>query len=208
MKWIQIPLGPLQTNCYILYNENKDCLIFDPGSQGPELITYIQKEGFNPMGIFLTHAHFDHIGAVSDVRNEWNIPVYIHEVEGDWLTDDTLNGSKRFGTSIIAKAADHLIKHEGDLTIGPFSLKLYHTPGHSPGSISYYVEKSNIIIAGDTLFYSSIGRTDLQGGSHRQLLSSIRNKLLTLPDETEVLPGHGPVTTIQREKSENPFLMD
>src|SRR5690606_10313333 len=112
-----------------------------------------------------------HIGAVSEVSNEWDIPVYVHELEKDWLTDATLNGSKRFGTEIISKAADELLKSEGDLSIGPFTVRLFHTPGHSPGSISYYVEESNIVIAGDTLFYSSIGRTDLREGSLPQLLS-------------------------------------
>lgn len=206
MKWIQIPLGPLQTNCYLLVNSHKECIIFDPGCQGKELNDYLTEQHLQPLAILLTHAHFDHIGAVDHVKQHWKIPVYLHEIEDEWLSNPTLNGSRRFGEDITADSADHLITEEGELKVGSFSFELFHTPGHSPGSLSYYVKEANAVVAGDTLFAGSIGRTDLFGGSHKALLTSIENKLLTLPEETDVLPGHGQMTSIQQEKAGNPFL--
>lgn len=208
MEWKQIPLGLLQTNCYVLYNQQKDCIIIDPGSEGDKLITYLAKEELQPKAILLTHAHFDHIGAVEVIRKAFKIPVYVHEKEASWLSDPSLNGSQLFlnGRSIIASPADKLLKVEGKLTIDEFTFEIFETPGHSPGSVSFYVKDINTVFAGDTLFQGSIGRTDLPGGSHEQLLNSIEEKLLILPAETKVLPGHGPTTTIEKEINLNPFL--
>ncbi|MEH7390443.1 MBL fold metallo-hydrolase [Bacillus sp. JJ1474] len=208
MEWNQLPLGPLQTNCYILSKENNICLIFDPGEESDKLSSYIQKAKLKPVAIILTHAHFDHIGAVDDIREEYNIPVYIHEKEADWLLDPALNGSSRYEMipNISGKPADIIINNEQEITIGDFTLQIYETPGHSPGSISIYIKDSGLVVAGDALFYGSIGRTDLPGGNHQQLLNSIHNKLLGLPEETIVLPGHGPATTIGQEMDTNPFL--
>ncbi|MBS4217156.1 MBL fold metallo-hydrolase [Bacillus sp. FJAT-49711] len=207
MNWLQIPLGQMQTNCYVLYNHEKKCIIFDPGDQGVSLNKYLKDEGFNPIAIIMTHAHFDHIGAIDEVRDEWSIPVYIHTLESEWLTNPSLNGSARYGVNITARKADHLLDLEEPLKIGPFILQVFHTPGHSPGSLSYYSKEANALFAGDTLFDGSIGRTDLPGGNHEQLLSSIKTKLFTLVETTEVLSGHGPATTIKKEKESNPFLM-
>ncbi|MEH7524860.1 MBL fold metallo-hydrolase [Bacillus sp. JJ1503] len=208
MEWNQLPLGPLQTNCYILSKENNICLIFDPGEESDKLSSYIQKAKLKPVAIILTHAHFDHIGAVDDIREEYNIPVYIHEKEADWLLDPALNGSSRYEMipNISGKPADIIINNEQEIRIGDFTLQIYETPGHSPGSISIYIKDSGLVVAGDALFYGSIGRTDLPGGNHQQLLNSIHNKLLGLPEETIVLPGHGPATTIGQEMDTNPFL--
>jgi len=208
MEWKKIPLGLLQTNCYVLYNQQKECIIFDPGAEGDKLIGYLEKEQLHPQAILLTHAHFDHIGAVDEVRQYYNIPVYVHERESRWLTDPSLNGSQLFmnGRSIIASPPDRIIKEEDVLSIDAFTFKILETPGHSPGSVSYYVKEINTIFAGDTLFQGSIGRTDLPGGNHEQLLNSIEEKLLTLPNDTLVLPGHGPVTTIEKEIQFNPFI--
>lgn len=206
MEWVQLPLGPLQTNCYILANENGECIIFDPGDDGDKLITYVKDQHLQPLAVLLTHAHFDHIGALSAVKKEWDIPIYQHELEKDWLTNPFLNGSQLFGFHTVAVSADNLIKDEKQLTIGPFSFQLFHTPGHSPGSLSFFIKEEKMVISGDTLFAGSIGRSDLPGGNGNQLLESIQKHLLTLPEETLVLPGHGPVTTIQNEKLTNPFL--
>ncbi|MBS4173531.1 MBL fold metallo-hydrolase [Bacillus sp. FJAT-49736] len=208
MEWKQIPLGLLQTNCYVLYNQEKDCIIFDPGAEGDKLIATLENEKLHPLAILLTHAHFDHIGAVDEVKKHFDIPVYIHEEEASWLTDPSLNGSQLFlnGRAIVASPADHLIKAEGTLAIGGFTFNILETPGHSPGSISFYVKELKTIFAGDTLFQGSIGRTDLPWGNHEQLMESIREKLLTLPRETAVLPGHGSITSIEDEIRSNPFL--
>ncbi|MGG1679831.1 MBL fold metallo-hydrolase [Neobacillus sp. NRS-1170] len=208
MKWQQIPLGSIQTNCYIVENSDRNCLIFDPGGEGKKLINVLTKRGLKPAAILLTHAHFDHIGAVNEVRDFYNIPVYVHKQEEKWLGDPGLNGSAFFRLieEIRVNPADHLIKNEGVMKIDNFEFTVFHTPGHSPGSVSYYFEKDGFVISGDALFQGSIGRTDLPGGNQDQLLKSIHDKLLSLPEETYVLSGHGPATTIVDEMDGNPFL--
>ncbi|MED1205139.1 MBL fold metallo-hydrolase [Heyndrickxia acidicola] len=208
MHWRQIPLGILQTNCYLLYNEKKDCVIFDPGAEGKKLLSFLKKERFNPLAILLTHAHFDHIGAVDEIRDEYQIPVYVHKKEAGWLGNSAVNGSAHFVPNhpVTAKPADKFISEEGVFEVGPFSLEVFETPGHSPGSVSYYSKELEVVFAGDTLFKEGIGRTDLVDGNAEQLLRSIHDKLLSLPEETYVLPGHGPVTTVQDEMDGNPFL--
>lgn len=208
MKWIQMPLGPLQTNAYILSNDQNKCVIFDPGSEGEKVVSYLKEQGLKPLAILLTHAHFDHIGAVDEVRDAFQIPVYVHEEEASWLEDATYNGSQFFmmNESITAQPADHIIKEEGVLTIGSFTFDMLETPGHSPGSISYYCKEANAVFSGDVLFQMSVGRTDLPGGSFAELVASIEEKLFVLPDDTHVLCGHGPETSIGFEKENNPFL--
>lgn len=208
MKWEQIPLGPLQTNSYILSNDSRECLVFDPGSEGGKLNKHLENNGLTPLAILLTHAHFDHIGAVDEVRDKWNIPVYIHKNEEGWLEDPEQNGSAYFALAeaITARKADRIIDGEGQLEIGPFTMDIYETPGHSPGSVSYYFRDEAVVFAGDALFAGSIGRTDLPGGNHDQLIQSIHDRLLTLPEETVVAPGHGPETNVQNEMDSNPFL--
>lgn len=208
LKWNQIPLGPLQTNCYLVNDKDGSCLVVDPGAEPQKLISIIEEHNLKPICILLTHAHFDHIGAVDGIREEYQIPVYIHVKEADWLADPSLNGSQYFMMSktIRARQADHLFGEEGDVSIGNFTFSLFYTPGHSPGSVSFYFPDGQFVVAGDALFQGSIGRTDLPGGNHNQLLNSIHEKLLVLPEETAVLPGHGPVTTIGNEMDSNPFL--
>ncbi|MGR3765010.1 MBL fold metallo-hydrolase [Rossellomorea sp. NS-SX7] len=207
MEWKQIPLGPLQTNCYVLWNDMKKCLVIDPGAEGEKLVNWLNENNLEPMAILLTHAHFDHIGAVDTVRNTYKIPVYIHEKESGWLSDPGLNGSGLFGMgSIHCSPAEKIFTTEKTVTIEDFTLQLFETPGHSPGSLSYYVQNEGIVFAGDTLFMGSIGRSDLPGGNHEKLLASIHDHLLTLPENTIVLPGHGPATTVGDEMDGNPFL--
>ncbi|WP_100373461.1 MBL fold metallo-hydrolase [Bacillus sp. FJAT-45037] len=208
MNWTQIPLGPLQTNAYVLVNDSKEAVIFDPGGNGPELVKWLNEETIKPLAILLTHAHFDHIGAVDDVREAFACPVYIHTEEQSWLGDPDQNGSSRFlgDAAISAQNADHIIEKEQPLLIGSFTFDVYHTPGHSPGSVSYYSKEIGVVFSGDALFKQSIGRTDLPGGNHEQLLASIHTKLLELPEETIVASGHGPTTTIAEEMDSNPFL--
>jgi hydroxyacylglutathione hydrolase len=206
-KWMRIPLGPIQTNCYIVYNESKECLIFDPGEESKKLMTILSKQRWKPIAIFLTHAHFDHIGAVDDIRAQYSIPVYMSNREESWLQDPKLNGSLSFRTGgMIVKPADHFIDKESEIQISNFIFQVLKTPGHSPGSLSYYFPSLEAVIAGDTLFKNSIGRTDLVGGDSALLLKSIHQKLLVLPEDTLVLPGHEEETTIGSEMDSNPFL--
>ncbi len=202
------PLGPIQTNCYIIQDEIKNCLLIDPGEEGLRLVSEIKKNELNPWAIMLTHGHFDHIGAVDVVRDEFNIPVYIHEIEKDTLTNPEQNGSTRYpGLPLVKnKEADFLLTDEGVKDIGPFTFEVLHTPGHSPGSVTYVFSDDRFAIVGDTLFNQGVGRTDLPGGNTEILLSSIHNKLLTLGDDFIIYPGHGSPTTPSHEMEMNPFL--
>lgn len=207
MKWHRLVVGPLQENTYIIWNDEREGLIIDPGSESKRIIDFIHEKHIKPLAILLTHAHFDHIGAVDAVRDAFKIPVYIHKNEEDWLEDPNKNGSKHFPLGIVsARKAEHILEEEQHLTLGKFHLQIFETPGHSPGSMSFYFQKENVVFSGDALFQGSIGRTDLPFGNYQQLIQSIHDKLLVLPEETVVCPGHGPETTIQAEMNSNPFL--
>ncbi|MEK4486464.1 MBL fold metallo-hydrolase [Psychrobacillus sp. FSL H8-0484] len=202
------PLGFIQTNCYIVSNAEKQCLIFDPGGEGEKLISELHRLKLKPLAILLTHAHFDHIGAVDEVRDAYSIPVYIHTAEKKWLLDPSKNGSAKYAEipSISGKEADNILNNESELQIGNFHFQLLHTPGHSPGSLTFYFEEDGFAVVGDTLFQNSVGRTDLPGGNEQQLMKAIHTKLLTLPETTIIYPGHGPASTIEDEMEKNPFL--
>ncbi|HSJ36603.1 MAG TPA: MBL fold metallo-hydrolase [Planococcus sp. (in: firmicutes)] len=208
LKIEQMELGPVQTNCYIVSNDGKQALIFDPGEEGNKVRGLLKKRGLTPLAILLTHAHFDHIGAVDELRDLYRIPVYLHNLEKDWLGRPNLNGSGKYAAvpDYRVKDADILLTDENKLAIGPFQMELLHTPGHSPGSITYSFKEEGFAIVGDTLFRGSIGRTDLIDGSEKKLLQSIRSSLLTLAAETVLFPGHGPDTTPAAEITGNPFL--
>ena len=210
LKIEQMELGPVQTNCYIVSNDGKQALIFDPGEEADKIKGLLKKRGLTPSAILLTHAHFDHIGAVDELRELYKIPVYLHNLERDWLGRPNLNGSGKYAAvpDYRIKDADILLTDEKELAIGPFHMDLLHTPGHSPGSITYSFKEEGFAIVGDTLFRGSIGRTDLIDGSEKKLLQSIRASLLTLPAETVLFPGHGPDTTPAAEGTSNPFLRD
>lgn len=208
LKITNYPLGPIQTNCYVIEDELRNCLIIDPGEEGAKLISQIEKANLKPLAILLTHGHFDHIGAVDTVRDHFKIPVYIHEKEQHTLTDPEQNGSTRYpGLPLVQnRAADHLITTEGEMEIGPFKFEIRYTPGHSPGSVSFIFPEDSLAVVGDTLFQGSVGRTDLPGGDTETLLTSIHNKLLTLDAEFVIYPGHGPATNPAYEMDHNPFL--
>ncbi len=204
-------LGPVGTNGYLLVNDNNKGLFFDPGAKSNKVMEFIREQHIQIEGILLTHTHFDHIGGLEQIRKQTGAPVYVHTRENSWLSDPLLNGSgvppwTQFVPPIECNPADVILDKEGELQIGEFTLQLLHTPGHSPGSLSYYID--NLVICGDTLFNNGIGRTDLREGSYSQLMSSIIDKLLTLPDETTLYPGHGAKSTILDEKKWNPYLKD
>lgn len=200
-----MPLGPLGTNCYIV-SLGKEALVFDPGGNADELISYLKENDLNVRAILLTHAHFDHIGAVEELRTNSNADVYIHDLEAEWLEDPNLNRSVNFtGEGIVVRPAEHMLT-PGEMKLGSFSFEVIHTPGHSPGSVSFLFQEHQFVISGDVLFNQGIGRTDLPGGDFVQLEASIRNHLYQLDDEFTVYPGHGPKTTILNEKKNNPFI--
>ncbi|WP_047984138.1 MBL fold metallo-hydrolase [Ornithinibacillus californiensis] len=203
----QFSLGPLGTNCYIIYKENK-AIIIDPGGEANKVIQWLSLEKIEPIAILLTHAHFDHIGAVDELRHHYHIKVYMHREEASWLMDPSLNRSTFFiGAETKTDAPDYLLE-TGGFSLGPFDFEVIYTPGHSPGSISFLVKEEHIIFSGDVLFYRGIGRTDLPGGDYAIITDSIQNKLYKLEDETVVYPGHGPKTVIGEEKLHNPFVSE
>ncbi|MBR7554208.1 MBL fold metallo-hydrolase [Allobacillus sp. GCM10007491] len=200
-------LGLLGTNCYLLEKDG-EALVIDPGGDPEIVLNTIEENNLKLQAILLTHAHFDHIGGVESLREETNAPVYIHEEESSWLTDPSLNGSEFFqvGTISTSQPADYSIK-PGQHKIGNFSFEAFHTPGHSPGSVSFWFKDDAVIFAGDTLFSQGIGRTDLPFGDHATLIQSITEHILSLPENTTVYPGHGPATQVGEEKRTNSFLI-
>ncbi len=206
MRYKQLPLGEMQTNAYVLETNDQQCIVIDPGAEWDQIVAYLEENHLEPLAILLTHAHFDHIGAIDELRARYQIPVYCHENEQDWLLDPEKNSSYLGSLPITVKPADHLFTKGETLRLGSFLLEIIETPGHSPGSVSIYCKEMQAVFSGDTLFRLSIGRADFYGGNHAQLLASIKEKLLKLPEDTVVLPGHGIASTIGYEQANNPFL--
>lgn len=206
MKVEVFSLGPIGTNAYLITNnEDTQGVIIDPGMNPEPLLERI--EAIDIQAILLTHAHFDHIGGLEKVRKATNAPVYIHPVEQEWLEKPELNGSglwKELTGEIKASPAEHELQHGDSLTLLSMHFDVLHTPGHSPGSLSFYTKGH--CFSGDTLFADSIGRTDLPGGSYDTLVHSIHTHLFHLPDDTIIYPGHGPTTTIRKEKTDNVYV--
>lgn len=202
-------VNDLQTNCYILEDEDtKEAVILDPGGEADYIIDEIEKNNFNLKAILLTHGHFDHIEAVLAIKEKYNIPVYAHEAEQTILKSSQANISSMFGEDAVTMSADKTFVDGDIFTFGNTSLKVIHTPGHTPGGVSYYYQKDNVLFSGDTLFLLSVGRTDFPYGDYKALISSIKDKLFLLPDNTKVFTGHGDSTTIGKEKKLNPCLSD
>lgn len=209
MKIDCLILGDFQTNCYILRANEvaKDCLIIDTGLQADELVDFLETHRLNPVAVVLTHGHVDHIAGLAGLRLRFqNIKVYIHKLDAEMLTGKKDNLSSMAGISFSSKPADSSLENGDTIKLANINLDVLHTPGHTPGGICLYSKTDGIVFAGDTLFADSVGRTDMPGGSGTQLIKSIKQKLCTLPDETVVYPGHGPQTTIGKEKENNPFL--
>ncbi len=201
------PVGPLRCNCTILGDEvTHEAIVVDPGDNIPEILSRLQKHGLTLRQIVVTHAHIDHVGGAAQLRKSTGAPVVMNqhdlgllgmmEMQAGWLGVPT------------PQVAPPDASAEDGLVIGLATLpaQVLHTPGHTPGSICLHFPDHHLLLAGDTLFAGSIGRTDLPGGDGQQILRSLRERLLVLPDSTRVVPGHGPETTIGGERQSNPFL--
>ncbi len=201
-----ITTGGFVQNCWLLWDEaTRDAVVIDPGEGSDEILARIAERGLVVRAIWLTHAHIDHILGVTAVREATGAPVWLHPADRRWY--DALSEQGRFfGMSGLEPLAppEHDLADGQELGVGPWRFLVRHAPGHAPGHVAFLGH--GLAIAGDLLFIDSIGRTDLAGGDHATLLDSIRRVLLPLPDETRVLPGHGPETTIDRERRLNPFL--
>ena len=210
VKITSFTFNPFQENTYVLYDETKECIIFDPGCTTPtekqELLSFIEKNELKPVRLINTHCHLDHIFGNKFVAEKYNLELEIHKGELSVL----LHAPKiaaMYGFAIEPSPEPGHFIEEGDLiTFGNSQLETFLTPGHSPASLTFYSKEAKFIIAGDVLFYGSIGRTDLPGGDFDTLINSIRTKLFVLPDDTKVYPGHMQATTIGFEKRNNPFL--
>jgi glyoxylase-like metal-dependent hydrolase (beta-lactamase superfamily II) len=202
-----LPVGMLQCNCSILGDEvTREAIVVDPGDNIDQILLILARRSLRVKAIVITHAHIDHIGGAQKLKAATGAPVYMNQ--NDQPLNEALDVQANWlGILTPEKAEIDTPLRDGDtLSLGKTLLHALHTPGHTQGSASLWIPSENKLIAGDTLFRDSIGRTDLPGGDSRQILRSIHSKLLTLPEEAAVIPGHGPETTIGREKRFNPFL--
>ncbi len=195
-------IGPLETNCYVIHKDGS-AIAVDPGGEPKPIIKFLEKNQLKLVGICLTHLHFDHLYGVQDLHIATGAPIFSPSEDAFLLEREAGTGGmwgfpkvKRFTASPLS---------EGKHTLGPLSFTALHTPGHTPGSMSLYFSEFNAVFSGDVLFYRAIGRSDLPGGDHNILIDSIKRELFTLPDETIVYPGHGPESSVNDEKHNNPY---
>lgn len=193
-----VPAGVYEANCYILVDsETKDCAIIDAGGDAGKISAAVESIQGNPKYLLLTHGHFDHVGGVKEICSKYDIPFYISKTDEEYMEKD----NSVFGT--LPKASGYL--KEGDVVkLGSREIKVIETPGHTKGGLCFLIDGK--LFTGDTLFQGSIGRTDFIGGDMKEIISSIKNKLLPLGDDVEVYPGHGPSSSIKFEKMRNPYL--
>ena len=201
-----IVVGVVGTNCYIVYDKkSRDAVIIDPGAEAQRILSFLEEEELHPQAILLTHGHFDHILAVPALREKYKIPLYAAEEERTMLGNGQLNMSGRDPEDNVEIQDFTALRDGEELEFLGKKWKVLSTPGHTRGSICFFVEgEVPYLFSGDTLFCESYGRTDLYSGSEKEIIRSIRKKLFTLPEETLVFPGHEESTTIRNEKSYNP----
>lgn len=200
-----VSVGTMQVNCYILASSpGSSAIIIDPGDQADKIQRVLDKDQLKPAFIINTHGHYDHIGC----DNKFGVPVYIHQEDLALLKDPELNLSSLFSLDYQVKSKVKTVKEEDIIVLDDISLKVLHIPGHTPGGIALLMQEpeNKIVFTGDTLFFQGIGRSDLAGGSEELLIRSIKEKLMVLPEDTVIHPGHGPSSTIGREKRSNSFL--
>jgi hydroxyacylglutathione hydrolase len=202
-----LTVGPFQENCYIIGDqESRVGALIDPGDEAARIAMAVEETGLDIGSIIVTHAHIDHVGAVAALTEEYACPVLMHaEAEpalGGLPTQAMMMGI-RFGK---APKVDRYVEDEEGVEVGDLRLRSLYTPGHAPGHLAFYLQDEGLVLSGDALFAGSVGRVDLPGGSMEVLMRSIEERLLTLPNETVVYPGHGPRTTIGNERTSNPFL--
>lgn len=199
-------LGAVSTNCYLVYNEDsKEAVVVDPAGNYPFISNKCRELGVTPSAVLLTHGHFDHMLAAPEIRRAFQLKIYASETEDAMLADPGLNLSERFQGMPLGFHADEFVTDGQELTFLGVTWKVLETPGHTAGSVCYYIPEERLLLAGDTLFRKSYGRTDFPTGSSSQIVHSILDRLFVLPDDTTVYPGHGELTSIGYEKQCNPM---
>ena len=201
-----LPVGPLQCNCSIFGDEDKgQALVIDPGDDIPQVQAILETQQREVSKIVFTHAHFDHIGRAGQLKDATGAPTFMHELEVP-VWQSVPQQMARYGEPAQPPAIDEFFDEGDKIEFAGAEFQILFTPGHSPGSVSLYIPSENKIVGGDVLFQGSVGRTDLPGADHQTLLNSIKTQFLPLDDSIAVIPGHGPITTIGRERDWNPFL--
>lgn len=199
---------PFAENCYVAWLAGRtDAVVVDPGTEPDAILEFLRDRGLTPAAILNTHGHADHIAGNADLKAAYpEAPLVIGRGDAPLLTDPTRNVSRSFGFDVVSPPADRLVGEGDTVSFAGLTLDIREIPGHSPGHVVYVVRDGGVVFGGDVLFRESIGRTDFPGGSFETLAAGIRSKLYTMPDETVVYPGHGPVTRVGYEKRANPFV--
>lgn len=210
MEIKRFTFNPFQVNCYVLFNKSGECILIDPAvyydDEKQKIIKFIDNNGLKPQTIINTHGHVDHICGNRFLKDRYSLKTCLHK-DDLGLLNIAVEQGLFFGIQVLAPPQpDTFLEHQQIIKFDDSNMEIRHVPGHSPGSVSIYSEKNKFIITGDVLFRGSIGRTDLLHGNHATLINSIRQEILTLPDEIIVYPGHGDNTSIARERESNPFL--
>lgn len=206
---IKLPLGRLQTNCYIVgCDETKNAAIIDPSDKGLTIARAVEKAGWSVTHLLLTHTHFDHVGALKTLHELWpSVPVCCHPDALDMLAHAEAAGERWKVAILQPDPADTMLQAGDMIHVGNIKLTVLFTPGHAPGHVTFYAAQHKAAFVGDVLFRESVGRTDFPGCSHELLMQSITTQLLPLPNDTTIYPGHGMITTIAHERANNPFLI-
>ncbi|MEK9497670.1 MBL fold metallo-hydrolase [Photorhabdus sp. P32] len=210
MKYQIIPVTAFMQNCTLIWNEeSKEAAIVDPGGEAEKLIAEIERRGLKLTQILLTHGHFDHVGATTEVAKYFNVPIYGPQQEDAFWIEGLQAQSRMFGIEECPSFEPDRWLNEGDeLRVGGIDLSVLHCPGHTPGHVVFVNHEDKLIYMGDVLFKGGVGRSDFPRGNHQQLINSIKDKLLPLGDDYEFIPGHGPMSTLGYERQTNPFLQD